>query len=156
MELCPASESQESITKSLISSVSMLAGHSSSTSSPAADVNSTSISLAKRAAFAANLSAAFQTTVLAAADGAARNFSAARGLLPDPSRACLVPPPAGCNGNGVQNLTACTCNCNSGYSNDLSVSGVQASTHSCNALHCTGHCCKCTAPGIGANAVRLQ
>lgn len=133
----------------------MLAGHSSSTSSPAADVNSTTISLAKRAAFAANLSAAFQTTVLAAATGAARNFSAARGLLPD-SRACLVPPPAGCNGNGVQNLTACTCNCNSGYSNDLSVSGVQASTHSCNALHCTGHCCKCTAPGIGANAVRLQ
>jgi hypothetical protein len=69
--------------------------------------------------------------VLAAAAGAAGNFSAARGLLPDPSRACLVPPPAGCNGNGVQNLTACTCNCNSGYTNDLSVSIKHTASRQC-------------------------
>jgi hypothetical protein len=37
---------------------------------------------------------------------------------------CAIPPPADCNGNGV--VEGCSCSCNQGFANDLSVSGAAA------------------------------
>jgi hypothetical protein len=59
---------------------------------------------------------------------------------------CIVQPPADCNGHGV--VEACSCTCNQGYANDLSVSatvcltlGPAAVLAECimNALNCRCH-----------------
>jgi hypothetical protein len=56
---------------------------------------------------------------------AAFSYPTIRGVLPplvSSSRngsSCVIPPPANCSGHGT--LSGCTCNCTSGYANDLSV-----------------------------------
>jgi hypothetical protein len=40
---------------------------------------------------------------------------------------CVVQPPGDCNGHGV--VEACSCTCNQGFANDLSVSVTLAATN---------------------------
>lgn len=54
--------------------------------------------------------------------------------LQSPASSCYLTPPANCSGHGV--VAGCTCNCNPGYSNDLTVSLLRCFGHAC--LQCSG------------------